>query len=112
MAQGKVTVTTQDGKTIDPTTTAQVEVAGAFEDGMALALWLHSEVHPQLKRWGKSGDKRVKLMAAVISDLVSDAYVRQDWGYLNHMYDVWKKNEAVDPGTVVVVSIEDDEAPF
>jgi len=103
----------QQGKTLTDATTPDTSAQEAFEDGMALALWIHSEVHPQLKRWNKSGDKRVKLMAAVISDLVYDAEIRRDWDYLQHMYDVWRKNEADTPGdtgTVVDAAIVDDDA--
>jgi hypothetical protein len=97
----------QDKSTTDATVSAQIGAANAFEDGMALALWLHEDVNPQLKKWGKSHDRRVQLMAAVISDLVADAYNRQDWAGLNHMYDVWRKNDGP-----VEAEIVDDEPGF
>jgi enamine deaminase RidA (YjgF/YER057c/UK114 family) len=106
----------QGNKTPDPATTGEVVHQAAFEDGMALALWIHGDVHPQLKRWNKSGDRRVKLMAAVISDLVYDAEIRRDWPALQHMYDVWRKNEGdqkpPDDTVVEATIVGDDDAPF
>jgi hypothetical protein len=67
----------------------QVNTNQPFEDGMALAMWLHTEVRPQFKRWGKSGDKRVRLMATVLSKFIEDAYTNQDWAFLGEMHTAW-----------------------
>lgn len=74
--------------------TATGNQQGTFEDGLALAMWLEAEVRPQLRKWAKSYDKRVKLMAAMLSDLVESRYAARDWEFLDGLHKSWAECEA------------------
>jgi hypothetical protein len=64
-----------------------------FESGVQLGVWLESEVRPLLKRWGRSGDKRVYLSARILSAQIEAAASKQDWAALAELRETWRDAE-------------------
>jgi hypothetical protein len=63
----------------------------AFADGIELGMWLESAARPALKRWTRSADKRVYLLAGVLSTLIEDRYTARDWPFLDRLRATWQK---------------------
>ncbi len=74
----------------DEVTRAEIGQYAHFEDGALLGIWLAEEVKPQLRKWSKSGDQRVRLLAVTIHGFVEGRIVEQDWPMLCELKRAWE----------------------
>jgi len=68
----------------------------ALQTGVELGAWLATEVRPQLARWKKSGDRRVRIQALLLSGIVEAKVKESDWAFLADLRDRWTLH-AADP---------------
>jgi len=61
-------------------------------DGMAMGVWLEREVRPALKRWARSGDKRVRMLSGMFRDLIESRVESGDTAFLSELFDSWEKH--------------------
>lgn len=75
-------------------TTDQDAAADPRQTGMDLGLWIEAKARPQLRRWGRSGDDRVKLLAGVLTDLLETAVSAGDLDALHALHTAWTTQAA------------------